>query len=826
MFQGKKRKKILLIIAILIITLTGTGIVIWKINSNKNENNNQEILEELDFTSKRLVITTDIEIEIDEAYNAKSINKTYSGKYVVRYETEEETKSAYENFKKDSRIQQVDIDVNVKLQNANALTIIHNIAGYDLESWGVYTVGLNETQDMINNKATNEEIVVAVLDSGFDLSNTMLDEQNLRTRIDTRYKNVTDNSTDISDKNYIVDEETGEEFLIGHGTHVGGIILDGTPDNVKILPIKIEDEDGNIGLIYIYDAIRYAIDQEVDIMNFSLGWANNSNTDLITEEIHKLIEEANEKGIIMVAAVGNGDSAGIRIDGSNIYPAAYEEVMGVAALETDQITIENNIIDLEVLQSYKNAKNSTIENLSYTSFSNYGTTVDFSAPGHYILSLLPLDSAMGVPLLSGTSQASPHMAAMVATIKSYNLDWNAIEIEKVLKYYTKDLGTTGRDQDYGEGVVSFKNFVECTCGSEECYEIYCFGCLGEGCLYHEEMKKTLESIAITTEPLKTIYKEGEIFNPAGMVVTATYNDSITAEVTNYTYAPDRQLEISDTTITISYTEDEITKTATQGITVNAIEKILENIEITTKPSKTKYEEGENFNPAGMVVTAVYSDNSREIVTDYAYSPTGALSTSDTKITITYQGKTAEITIVVNKKVVEQPEVTLRRIEITTKPTKTTYEVGEKFDPSGMVVTATYSDGTSKIISNYNCFPVAELTTNNKKITVTYTENGVSVSTTIDIIVNSKEVVNNNSNNNNSNNNNNNNNNQSGNNGAADKDKNYVEIKNDTTVINVVDNTIKNQNLANTGTETYIIPIIMITVVGIVAFIKYRQYKDV
>ena len=85
-----------------------------------------------------------------------------------------------------------------------------------------------------------------------------------------------------------------------------------------------------------------------------------------------------------------------------------------------------------------------------------------------------------------------------------------------------------------------------------------------------EKPKTLSSIAITTPPTKTTYTEGETFDPTGMVVTATYTDETTAPVTDYTFTPDGALSTTDTQVTISYTLSDVTKTATQAITVNAL----------------------------------------------------------------------------------------------------------------------------------------------------------------------------------------------------------------------------------------------------------------
>ena len=81
--------------------------------------------------------------------------------------------------------------------------------------------------------------------------------------------------------------------------------------------------------------------------------------------------------------------------------------------------------------------------------------------------------------------------------------------------------------------------------------------------------RELASIAITHAPTKTTYAAGESFDPAGMVVTATYDNSSTAAVTGYTVTPSGALTAGTTSVTVSYTEGSITKTATQAITVGA-----------------------------------------------------------------------------------------------------------------------------------------------------------------------------------------------------------------------------------------------------------------
>ena len=85
------------------------------------------------------------------------------------------------------------------------------------------------------------------------------------------------------------------------------------------------------------------------------------------------------------------------------------------------------------------------------------------------------------------------------------------------------------------------------------------------------VQRVLSSIAITTQPTKKTYEQGEILNLAGMVVKATYNSGATANVTGWTSSPANGATLStlgSQTVTVSYTENGVTKTATLTVTVN------------------------------------------------------------------------------------------------------------------------------------------------------------------------------------------------------------------------------------------------------------------
>lgn len=247
-----------------------------------------------------------------------------------------------------------------------------------------------------------------------------------------------------------------------------------------------------------------------------------------------------------------------------------------------------------------------------------------------------------------------------------------------------------------------------------------------GALLYEVDLMITSGIAVTAQPTKTTYFIGEAFDPTGMVVTATFADDTTADVTeDCTFSPET-MAAGTQSVTITYVRAGVTKTATVAVAV----RTLDHIAVTTPPSKTDYKYGETFQPAGMVVTAYYTDETSRTVTGYTYSPTGALAMNNTTITISYtEGSVTKQTtqaITVAK--------VLDSIEITTPPTKTAYFSGETFNPAGMVVTAHYNDGSSAAVTGYTYSPSGALATGNTTITVSYSEGGVTKTDTQAITV--------------------------------------------------------------------------------------------
>lgn len=199
-------------------------------------------------------------------------------------------------------------------------------------------------------------------------------------------------------------------------------------------------------------------------------------------------------------------------------------------------------------------------------------------------------------------------------------------------------------------------------------------------------EKQMTELEVTQKPSKLVYLEGDEFEPAGMVVTARYNNGTSQMVTDYSYTG---YDPTPGTKTIAVTYNDMTTYFTVDVTARELSGIV----ITQKPAKLTYLEGEEFDPAGMVVTAQYNNGTSETVEEYTitgYDPQPGSKT----IRVKYQGVSATFTVSVRAR-------SLESIEITRQPDKVEYIEGQKLDTTGLVVTAHYDNGTSEPVTGYS-----------------------------------------------------------------------------------------------------------------------------
>jgi len=208
----------------------------------------------------------------------------------------------------------------------------------------------------------------------------------------------------------------------------------------------------------------------------------------------------------------------------------------------------------------------------------------------------------------------------------------------------------------------------------------------------EVIPLTCLEIEIEYPPVKTTYYLNDPFDPAGMVITGTFNSGLVRplEEGEYTLSGFDSTTAGDKEIIITLNEDP-SITASFTITVKAAELI--GLEITKPPEKTIYFIGEGGPDLdGIVVYANYSDGAhiRLERTDYSVSGFDTSSPGEIELLITYKGMSAVLKLTVKEK-------ELVGIEITGYP-KTTYNIGESFDSAGLEVSKSYDNGDREIMA--------------------------------------------------------------------------------------------------------------------------------
>ncbi|WP_137657212.1 type VII secretion protein EccB [Bifidobacterium moukalabense] len=237
--------------------------------------------------------------------------------------------------------------------------------------------------DTLHRQSTGEGVTVAVIDSGVDVDNPHLKD------------------AVIPGISYLADDPTnGMTDTYSHGTAVAGIIaarevqgssVRGLAPQATILPIRvfenIREENGRQtgapSMETVSQAVIYAVDHHAQIINISLSDTRD------VPQMKEAVQYAESHGSLIVASAGNRLTSTSTKDGER-YPAAYGEVIGVTALNTE---------------------------LNITDDSVHGDQVDIAAPGMMTASTIPggVDCAFATDT-SSTSFATAYVSAEAALI--------------------------------------------------------------------------------------------------------------------------------------------------------------------------------------------------------------------------------------------------------------------------------------------------------------------------------------------------------------------------------------------------------------------------
>jgi thermitase len=204
----------------------------------------------------------------------------------------------------------------------------------------------------------------------------------------------------------------------GHGSHVSGIIgargnnakgVAGVCWRIKIMALKSFGAGGDGDVISIIPAVDFAINHGANVINASFNMYGAASAALSAK-----ITEAEQAGILFVAAAGNGDgsagAAGYNVDtGIKTYPCCYtqDNILCVAAVD---------------------------QKFQRTSFSNYGaTSVDVGAPGINVWSAWNTSNS-AYKIESGTSMATPYTAGLAALVWADNPSYTYLDVKHAVMY--------------------------------------------------------------------------------------------------------------------------------------------------------------------------------------------------------------------------------------------------------------------------------------------------------------------------------------------------------------------------------------------------------
>jgi thermitase len=197
-----------------------------------------------------------------------------------------------------------------------------------------------------------------------------------------------------------------KDEMVGHGTHVAGIV-DFTAPAAKIMPLRVLDTEGYGNVFTIAKAVSFATSNGADVINLSLGSPSRSR--LLQEEI----KSATTNGVLVAAAAGNSNSSVPH------YPAAGG---GPAASA-------NGLVAVTSVSQYEKKSD----------FANYGSWVDVAAPGEGIRSAFPVSVYAN---WSGTSMATPFVSGQAALIHSVYGSLKPAGVEEKIRCSARPLVVT------------------------------------------------------------------------------------------------------------------------------------------------------------------------------------------------------------------------------------------------------------------------------------------------------------------------------------------------------------------------------------------------
>ncbi|MBO5066212.1 MAG: S8 family serine peptidase [Clostridia bacterium] len=366
--------------------------------SSVSENETDDV-PELDFQTCRLIVQSDVDFN---NYGAVEVVSGFENFHILQYETESDTKTAYENLLKDSAVISVDIDAVISVDSIETTRTDTEKEIYSKEDfyncWSLNATGMDKVLEYYSNQQF-PEIVVGVIDSGVNYEHELFEGRLIRTFFNSSGE---DDPNDESDKN-------------GHGTAVTSCIIKTTPDNVKIATYRVLNAKGTGTTSNGCAGILQAIEDGIRILNLSLGFAGDLEIQC------SILNYAKANNTFIVCGAGNASA------NTDIRDASY--------INTSDDTCSVGASTKQNLPAY---------------FTNYGSSVDIVAPG---LDVVSADIDGSYSLFEGTSAASPYMAGVFTTLTCVYPELSSVEKMRMIKASSTELSEPYIKYCFETGVI-------------------------------------------------------------------------------------------------------------------------------------------------------------------------------------------------------------------------------------------------------------------------------------------------------------------------------------------------------------------------------------
>lgn len=290
----------------------------------------------------------------------------------------------------------------------------------------------------------NKNVTVAVIDSGVDPDHPDLAD-NLLPLVDMLTES---GESDVYRSGFNEVDYTGKDGN-GHGTHVTGILgasinnnrgVAGIAGNIKILPIKAANYEGNTSASIITKSILKAIDSGVRVINLSIGGPKSEGTQALKDAV----ELAISKNIVFVSATGNESDRRNGIITEITVPAAYPGVIAVASVtKANKVASYSNGGEETEIAAPGGGGPASEGDKIYSTWPTYRTYEGYRAgiTGPYAT-------------LSGTSMSCPHVSAVAALLLSREPNLTAQQVRIRILSTATDVETKGFDNATGFGKLN------------------------------------------------------------------------------------------------------------------------------------------------------------------------------------------------------------------------------------------------------------------------------------------------------------------------------------------------------------------------------------